>query len=105
MVEDNLDWFAKLLHEATDANLKLNEANCVGTVLALNGPRKSFSLYHASQMQPRSSDAGAFLGFADDDADVILDSELLSGLGAWLERLCEGTVTKYKISEWPTITQ
>ena len=108
VVEDHIDWFAQLLRQTTDVEFtrNLNETNCVGTVLSLNGPRKSFSLFHAHVQRRDASDSGDFLGFADDaDAELILDSELLSGLSVWLERLCEGTVTKYKIKEWPMMSR
>ena len=51
-VEKGLPWFMNLLEQTTeditsDNSKQVNAKNCVGTVLALNGHRKYFSMYHA----------------------------------------------------------
>ena len=120
MLEDHLDWFKDLLRETLNSARdfsNVNRTNCLGTVLALNGPRKSYSIYHAHvQRQQRSAAAasvdGDFLGFDasdnesdhDEDADKLFEADLLFGLGTWMERLCEGTVQKFRIEKWPEMT-
>ena len=121
MLEDHVDWFRDLLRETigyTQSLANINQANCLGTVLALNGPRKSYSIYHAhvqreeAQRRADAARAGQFLGFDDasdsessdgggGDAQKLFEADLLAGLGTWLERLCEGTVQKFRIEKWP----
>lgn len=98
-------------------------------MLALNGRRKYFSIYHASanlsqrhhRHNQQASSFGDFLGFdeadaadweteEDDDNDnadkhdtKLLDSMLLNGLPMWLDRLCEGSLTRLRLSEWPAM--
>lgn len=49
LIEKGQNWYAELLRlslsESTD--LQINPRNCIGTVLALNGHRKYFCMYHA----------------------------------------------------------
>lgn len=55
LIEKGLTWYTELLRlslsEASD--LQINPRNCIGTVLALNGHRKYFCMYHAKH--PESS--------------------------------------------------
>ena len=49
LIEKGLSWYAELLRlslsESRDMNI--NPRNCIGTVIALNGHRKYFCMYHA----------------------------------------------------------
>jgi len=49
VIERGLPWFAEILRLSLSKNrhLQVNPRNCVGTVLALNGHRKYFCMYHA----------------------------------------------------------
>ncbi|XP_039231834.1 dnaJ homolog subfamily C member 16 isoform X2 [Drosophila yakuba] len=49
VIEKGLPWFAEILRLSLSKNrhLQVNPRNCVGTVLALNGHRKYFCMYHA----------------------------------------------------------
>lgn len=84
-LDRGLDWYKKLLSLSLPGQkeLNINAKNCVGTVLALNGHRKYFCMYHAKhpectkgkgtkrmermtkRLSRRSDDpeAGAFIGF------------------------------------------
>lgn len=58
LTERGLGWYSELLRLSlmnTDdtRDLKINPRNCIGTVLALNGHRKYFCMYHAKH--PESS--------------------------------------------------
>ena len=111
-----MGWYKHLLEETLDFRRDLtniNIKNCVGTVLAINGYRKYYSMYHA-QREPHSrkaaSKAGGFMGFEDssesesaDEVDRMFECDLLSGLGTWMERLCEGTVNRYRVEYWPSM--
>lgn len=48
-IEKGLSWYSELLRlsltESRDLNI--NPRNCIGTVIALNGHRKYFCMYHA----------------------------------------------------------
>lgn len=57
LTERGLLWYSELLRLSLMNNeprdLKINPRNCIGTVLALNGHRKYFCMYHAKH--PESS--------------------------------------------------
>ncbi|KRY75585.1 DnaJ -like protein subfamily C member 16 [Trichinella pseudospiralis] len=138
MVEKNLNWFRRLLElTVADCNLEnINARNVIGTVLALNGFRQYYSVYHpkysASMVagSSRSASTGqrrrrnsAFLQSMELESDCSDSSEeerrnerhllflkqkrtfnvdeLLQGLPNWLDRLFEGSVKRFYISEWP----
>lgn len=49
LTEKSLSWYAELLRlSMTESrDLQINPRNCIGTVIALNGHRKYFCMYHA----------------------------------------------------------
>ncbi|CRL07622.1 CLUMA_CG020587, isoform A [Clunio marinus] len=131
-IERGVSWYSELLRlSMTESrDLIINPRNCIGTVLALNGHRKYFCVYHAKhpetsrgtkrmlQMAKRLSfeygdpEAGAFLGLesddssdqateAIDDSKILLEENLLDGLSNWLDRLFEGSTHRYFINYWP----
>ena len=121
-LESYLPWFRHLLEETIDFKMDLESiqpSNCLGTVLAMNGQRKYYSIYHAHQWSQRKKkrtpyNLAGFMGFgesSDEDSDIDIDpdaqklfqSDLLNGLDAWLERLCEGTVKRFRIEYWPSL--
>jgi len=140
MLEQYLPWFRELLESSIDFRRSLtsiNQKNCVGTVLAVNGPRQYFSIYHAAServaahrrlREVRSQNpsdntglrnrhhkptGGKFLGLEESDSDdegsnidaaKLFESDLVRGLGMWLDKLCEGTLKRFKVTEWPSMT-
>lgn len=58
LIEKGFSWYSELLRLSLceSKNLQINPRNCVGTVLALNGHRKYFCMYHAKHPE---SDRGA----------------------------------------------
>ncbi|KAL7021158.1 hypothetical protein ACKWTF_011779 [Chironomus riparius] len=133
LTEKGLSWYSELLRlslmNSEPRDLKINPRNCIGTVLALNGHRKYFCMYHAKH--PESSrgnrrmlqmtktlsyeyddlETGAFLGFDEsdessdhtdiNDSKILLEENLLDGLSNWLDRLFEGSTHRYFINYWP----
>ncbi len=64
-IEKGLPWFRKILSLASDADepdqANINPRNCVGTVLALNGHRQYFSMFHARHPEAgRTQNSGRF---------------------------------------------
>jgi len=138
MLEQYLYWFRQLLESTVDFRRSLtsiNQKNCVGTVMAVNGPRQYFSIYHAASERPAAhrhinskpvtttdtglrnrhhkTTGGKFLGLeesdsSDEDSSIdaakLFESDLLRGLGMWLDKLCEGTLKRFKVTEWPPMT-
>lgn len=49
LIEKGHSWYADLLRLSLSESrdLQINPRNCIGTVLALNGHRKYFCMYHA----------------------------------------------------------
>lgn len=49
LIERGLSWYSELLRLSLSESrdLQINPRNCIGTVLALNGHRKYFCMYHA----------------------------------------------------------
>lgn len=120
-IERCLLWYKELLQLSLfeERELNINPRNCVGTVLALNGHRKYFCVFHAKHTESRKKfsdnstkkaetdcESGAFIGFNSDESDVeseevLLQGNLLDGLSNWLDRLFEGSTQRYHINYWP----
>lgn len=49
LTEHSLTWYSEMLRlSMTESrDLQINPRNCIGTVIALNGHRKYFCMYHA----------------------------------------------------------
>ncbi|ALC44985.1 CG41320 [Drosophila busckii] len=126
LIEKGLPWYTELLRLSlcTNQQLQINPRNCVGTVIALNGHRKYFCVYHAKhpecargnkrmikmtkQLLDRNDDPeiGNFLGVnysedSESETNVLFEDNLLDGLSNWLDRLFEGTTHRYYINYWP----
>nr|XP_043066068.1 dnaJ homolog subfamily C member 16 isoform X2 [Drosophila bipectinata] len=126
LIEKGLSWYSELLRLSLceSQKLQVNPRNCVGTVIALNGHRKYFCMYHAKhpesirvnkrilkitkQLLTNEDDpeAGTFLedNFSDEsetEGNVVLEDNLLKGFDKWLDRLFDGTTHKYYINYWP----
>ncbi|GAB0090549.1 DnaJ homolog subfamily C member 16 [Sergentomyia squamirostris] len=130
LIEKGLPWYSELLRlSLTESrDLKINPRNCIGTVVALNGHRKYFCMYHAKHPETnrgakrmlkmtrqlsnnyRDPEAGSFLAMDSDsdssvstesEAKVLFEENLLDGLSNWLDRLFEGTTHRYYINYWP----
>uniref|UniRef100_A0A1A9ZXJ7 Thioredoxin domain-containing protein n=1 Tax=Glossina pallidipes TaxID=7398 RepID=A0A1A9ZXJ7_GLOPL len=127
LIEKGFSWYSELLRLSLceSKNLQINPRNCVGTVLALNGHRKYFCMYHAKhpesdrgakgiesmtrQLIERQDDSETKIFFANggmdesDDSEprILLEENLLEGLSNWLDRLFEGTTHRYYINYWP----
>lgn len=59
-VERGLSWYKELLELSLmeERELNINPRNCVGTVLALNGHRKYFCMFHAKHPELRNKKVG-----------------------------------------------
>ncbi|XP_053688060.1 dnaJ homolog subfamily C member 16 isoform X2 [Sabethes cyaneus] len=134
LIEKGIGWYAELLRLSLSESreMKINPRNCIGTVIALNGHRKYFCMYHAKHPEsnrgakrmmkmtrqlstlPSDPEAGAFLGLDSSDSEastsdisepkILLEENLLDGLPNWLDRLFEGTTHRYCINYWPDFT-
>lgn len=120
-VERGLSWYKELLQLSLteERDLNINPRNCVGTVLAVNGYRKYFCMFHAKHAESTKRkltnkankqmmndvEAAAFIGFNSDssesDEDILLEGNLLDGLPNWLDRLFEGTTQRFHFNYWP----
>ena len=122
-LEDDIGWFTRLLQQATGRDLNhINPTNCLGTVLAINGPRNYFSIYHAHEEQQRAKRlaksraqrSGDFIGLDDSNSEemeeeeeesreeqVLFIADLLAGLNMWMEKLCEGVIARLRVESWP----
>ncbi|ELU18125.1 hypothetical protein CAPTEDRAFT_225634 [Capitella teleta] len=114
LLDDYAGWYRHLLEETLDFQRDLtgmNPNNCVGTVLAINGHRKYYSVYHARR-EPIRKTSGRFMGFdgsssnsdeTDEEDDRMFQCDLLAGLATWMERLCEGSINRYRVEYWPSM--
>lgn len=57
LIEKGLSWYSELLRISLfkSDSLHINPRNCVGTVLAINGHRKYFCMYHAKHPETRKA--------------------------------------------------
>ncbi|XP_041378311.1 dnaJ homolog subfamily C member 16-like [Gigantopelta aegis] len=110
-LEYYISWYQHLLEESLDFKLKLdniNIRNCLGTVLAINGYRKYFYIYHPKNTLPwmrKHSNISKSIGFFDDDSDPEMEDKpvehLLDGLCLWVDKMFDGSVKKIRIPYWP----
>lgn len=94
LIEKNIGWYRELLKLALNEkrDLQINPINCIGTVLVLNGFKKYFSVYHASDSRHQQD---------PDEPLVLLEESLLDNLPEWLERLFAGKASRYYVKYWP----
>ncbi|CAH1775721.1 unnamed protein product [Owenia fusiformis] len=112
-IDNYLSWYKHLLEETLDFSRSLdgiNPKNCIGTVLAINGHRKNYCIYHgALAAEERRNKFGDFIGFNDDsdsdDEDFVAEQHLLDGLIMWMERLCEGSLKRFRVDYWPEMDE
>uniref|UniRef100_A0A182W7L1 DnaJ homolog subfamily C member 10 n=1 Tax=Anopheles minimus TaxID=112268 RepID=A0A182W7L1_9DIPT len=134
LIEKGIGWYSELLRLSLSESreMRINARNCVGTVLAINGHRKYFCMYHAKHpesnrgtkrmikitrhLSSMSTDpeVGAVLGMDSSDSEtsisnadepkILHEENLLDGLPNWLDRLFEGTTHRYYINYWPDFT-
>lgn len=54
-IERGISWYKELLQLSLfeERELNINPRNCVGTVLAMNGHRKYFCVFHAKHTESR----------------------------------------------------
>lgn len=92
LIEKNIGWYKDLLRLALNEkrDLDINPINCIGTVLVLNGFKKYFSVYHASDSN-----------FDPDEPFVLLEETLMDNFSDWLERLFAGRASRYYVKYWP----
>lgn len=92
LIEKNINWYKDLLRLALNEkrDLHINPINCIGTVLVLNGFKKYFSVYHASDSR-----------YDPDEPMIILEESLLDNFSDWLEQLFAGKPNKYYVKYWP----
>jgi hypothetical protein len=94
LIERNIGWYKDLLKSALSEKryFRINPINCIGTVLVLNGFKKYFSVYHASNARWNPPEEPPFL---------LLEEALLDNLPEWLERVFAGKVNRYYVESWP----
>ncbi|XP_037947969.1 dnaJ homolog subfamily C member 16 [Teleopsis dalmanni] len=126
LIEKGLSWYSEILRLSLSENkdLEINPRNCVGTVIALNGHRKYFCIYHAKHPETVRGDKrilsitkrlikkyddpefGSIINYENSDESdaeqkILLEGNLLDGLNLWLDRLFEGSTQRYFINYWP----
>lgn len=66
-------------------------------------------MYHANEERRNRNTDGDFIGLndssedEDDDAKKLFQADLLNGLGNWLDRLCEGSLRRFRVEYWPSM--
>ena len=38
------------------------------------------------------------------DSKKLFQSDLMNGFGTWMDRLCEGTLRRFRVEYWPPMT-
>ncbi|KAK6175697.1 hypothetical protein SNE40_014098 [Patella caerulea] len=125
-LEYYISWYQSLLETSMDNKVKLNKIkinNCVGTVLAINGYRKYYYLYHPKKTRKflrKENNVGQAMGLLDSDDESTEDErqidieshdqkvmcvrEMLDGLTIWMDRVFDGSIRKVRLNEWPEMT-
>ncbi|XP_046332432.2 dnaJ homolog subfamily C member 16-like [Haliotis rufescens] len=113
-LEYYISWYQHLLELSLNFKVKLNNINinsCVGTVLAINGYRKYYYIFHpkkARQWMKEHNNLSRAIGFLDDDSDsdkeqdnMDFSKKYLSGLAMWMDRIFDGSAVKVRLDYWP----
>ncbi|KAL5287390.1 dnajc16 family protein [Megaselia abdita] len=119
LIEKGLCWYSELLRLSLSEprSLQINPKNCVGTVIALNGHRKYFCVYHAKHPDSKLDNKRIFkmAKYLVNDVEEglpqflapnglntkLTEENLLMGLSNWLDRLFEGMTDRYYVNYWP----
>ncbi|XP_005101904.2 dnaJ homolog subfamily C member 16 [Aplysia californica] len=123
-LEYYLDWYRHLLELTMDFKVTLeniNNRNCIGSVLAINGYRKCYYIYHPKRARrwmrkEHGKNITKAVGFGDSDSDsasdggtreenVLFEEELLAGLSIWMDRVFDGSVKKVRLPYWPEMSK
>lgn len=124
-LEYYLEWYRHLLELSMDFKVTLNSINnrnCVGTVLAINGYRKYYYIYHPKRARrwirrEHGANVTKAVGFGDSDSssseeegksreeNIIFEDEILSGLSIWMDRVFDGSVKKVRLNYWPEMSK
>ncbi|XP_059178556.1 dnaJ homolog subfamily C member 16-like [Physella acuta] len=124
-LEYYLDWYRHLLELSMDFKVALkniNNRNCVGTVLAINGYRKYYYIYHPKRARKwmrreHGKNITKAIGFGDSDSNssedegttreenVLFEDEILAGLSIWMDRVFDGSVKKVRLNYWPEMSK
>ncbi|KAJ8320887.1 hypothetical protein KUTeg_002474 [Tegillarca granosa] len=114
-----IGWYRHLLEESVENRKHLpniNIHNCTGTVLAINGYRKYYYIYHAKKVRKwmrNSNKVTHAIGFVETDEESseeedltkgVSTEKLLDGLLAWLDRVFDGSLKKIRVPFWPEMT-
>lgn len=106
-----LGWYRRLLEESLDFHVRLLNIkikNCIGTVLAFNGYRQYYCIYHPKNARKWCRQVNNSAGFSESDSDSddgdprqIYTEELLDGLCSWMEKMFDGMLRKIRLPYWP----
>lgn len=121
--QNHRKWYLNLLRSTTMLSSEAIDsyfAKANGTVLAVYGQKRYYWIFHGKGNKTRTGEnqrgGGAeFLGMNDsgsDNSDSGSETHrsrqptrigLLRDLDNWLDRFYEGTIPKYKVSDWPAL--
>ena len=67
-----------------------------------------YCIFHANEERRRSD--GGFMGLEesseeddDEDARKLFQTDLLTGFANWMDRLCEGSLRRFRVEYWPSM--
>lgn len=115
-------WYLNLLRSTSMMSCEVLEscyAKANGTVLAVYGQKRYYWIFQGKRniTRTRKNQRGGaeFLGMensgsddSDSDSETLQSRQptrigLLKDLDNWLDRFYEGTIPKYKVSDWPAL--
>lgn len=110
-LDQYLAWYRHLLEESIDHRVQLcniNIRNCIGTVLAINGYRQYYYIYHAKstsrslqQLHGTGTESESEKEHNELIVKPLLEDGPLQGLDRWLLKLFDSKLRKIHVSYWP----
>lgn len=115
LLDKYLGWYRQVLDNSEGLRVqpsKFNIPNCIGTILAINGYRQYYYIFHSKCPQKWTQQVNCGHGEGlfdsgsnsddDDDDDESNDTDvLLEGLENWMDKIFDGMVRKIRVNKWP----
>lgn len=104
LLEKNLDWYKKILQQTLGEHrdLNINPKNCIGTVIALNGFRKCFCVYHAKHPESSTNQRVSLAAFAEQILHHVF--LMISCFGDNVRLPADQQQVLARFSDWRTVT-
>lgn len=110
LLDKYLGWYRQVLDNSDGQRVqssKFNMHNSIGTILAINGYRRYYYIFHSkcpqkwTQMVNCGHGEGLFDSGSNSEDEAEEVDTLMEGLENWMDKIFDGMVRKIRVSHWP----